>query len=342
MTPIHSPSQPQERSRDDEHDQASIAVQVRGLVKSFGSGDTTVTVLKGIDLDVHFGELLLLVGESGGGKTTLLSAIAGILDIDAGDLTVLGASLTTMSSGTRTTFRGRTMGFIYQQFNLLPALTAAENVAIPLLIQGRRRNAAISEARLMLARVGLSDRTEFFPKNLSGGQQQRVAIARALVNKPQLLVCDEPTAALDGPNGQKIMELIRGVGRAPNRCVIVVTHDSRIFHFGDMQQLQVRAEVDTPLVVPHRAGVAYLKGQTAQAIPLTFVRIEPYIVPHKSLTGDNSERVDTRVLQIIYRFERPPFPIYAGQQVDVFIDRAPSTTPVQASPEKRPPEEPTP
>ncbi len=114
---------------------------------------------------------------------------------------------------------------------------------------------------------------------------------------------------------------------------------------GDMQQLQVRAEVDevnAPLVVPHRAGVAYLKGQTAQAIPLTFVRIEPYIVPKKSLTGDNSERVDTRVLQIIYRFERPPFPIYAGQQVDVFIDRAPSTTPVQASPEKRPPEEPTP
>ncbi|MDP9133175.1 MAG: efflux RND transporter periplasmic adaptor subunit [Nitrospirota bacterium] len=114
---------------------------------------------------------------------------------------------------------------------------------------------------------------------------------------------------------------------------------------GDMQQLQVRAEVDevnAPLVAPHRAGIAYLKGQTAQAIPLTFVRIEPYIVPKKSLTGDNSERVDTRVLQIIYRFERPPFPIYAGQQVDVFIDRTPSTTPVPASPEKRPPEEPAP
>jgi putative ABC transport system ATP-binding protein len=213
--------------------QASVAVRVRGLVKSFGTGETSVTVLKGIDLDVHFGELLLLVGESGGGKTTLLSAIAGILDVDAGELEVLGASLTAMSPGARTEFRGRTMGFIYQQFNLLPALTAAENVAVPLLIQNCPKTEALKRACVMLGRVGLGDRTEFLPKNLSGGQQQRVAIARALVNEPQLLVCDEPTAALDGPNGQKTMDLIRSVGRAPDRCVIVVTHDSRVFQFGD-------------------------------------------------------------------------------------------------------------
>jgi len=211
----------------------AAAVQVRGLVKSFGAGETTVTVLKGIDLDVYFGELLLLVGESGGGKTTLLSAIAGILDIDAGTLDVLGASLTGMPPHARTQFRGQRMGFIFQQFNLLPSLTAAENVAIPLLIQGLKKREALSRGRLMLERVGLGDRTEFLPRNLSGGQQQRVAIARALVNDPQLLVCDEPTAALDGPNGQKIMELIRDVGRAPDRCVIVVTHDSRVFQFGD-------------------------------------------------------------------------------------------------------------
>ncbi|MBS0172245.1 MAG: ABC transporter ATP-binding protein [Nitrospira sp.] len=211
----------------------AAAVQVRGLVKSFGTGETTVTVLKGIDLDVYFGELLLLVGESGGGKTTLLSAIAGILDIDEGNLDVLGAPLTRMASDARTRFRGQRMGFIFQQFNLLPSLTAAENVAIPLLIQGLRKKDALARGRLMLERVGLGDRTEFLPRNLSGGQQQRVAIARALVNDPQLLVCDEPTAALDGPNGQKIMELIRDVGRAPDRCVIVVTHDSRVFQFGD-------------------------------------------------------------------------------------------------------------
>ena len=209
------------------------AVRGRGIVKSFGTGDTQITVLKGIDLDIYLGEMLLLVGESGGGKTTLLSALAGILDIDEGHIDVLGVPLNALPAGKRTMFRGQTMGFIYQQFNLLPALTAAENVAVPLLIQKVRRSKALGRARAMLDRVGLGDRTEFLPKNLSGGQQQRVAIARALVNEPRLLICDEPTAALDGPNGQKIMELLREVGRSPDRCVVVVTHDSRIFHFGD-------------------------------------------------------------------------------------------------------------
>jgi putative ABC transport system ATP-binding protein len=216
----------------DDHTQPA-AVRARGIVKSFGSGDTQVTALKGIDLDIYLGEMLLLVGESGGGKTTLLSTIAGILDIDDGDIEVLGVPLSGLSTGKRTTFRGQTMGFIYQQFNLLPTLTAAENVAVPLLIQKIARTKALAQAQVMLDRVGLSDRGEFLPKNLSGGQQQRVAIARALVNEPRLLICDEPTAALDGPNGQKIMELLREVGRSPERCVIVVTHDSRIFHFGD-------------------------------------------------------------------------------------------------------------
>lgn len=213
--------------------EAAPAVRVRGIVKSFGSGDTKVTVLKGIDLDIYLGELLLLVGESGGGKTTLLSVIAGILDIDEGNLDVLGVPLAELPAGKRTHFRGQTMGFIYQQFNLLPSLTAAENVAVPLLIQGIGRGKAVPRARAMLERVGLGDRTEFLPKNLSGGQQQRVAIARALVNEPRVLICDEPTAMLDGPNGQKIMELLREVGRSPDRTVIVVTHDSRIFRFGD-------------------------------------------------------------------------------------------------------------
>ena len=214
-------------------DSQPAAVRARGIVKSFGTGDTQITVLKGIDLYIYLGELLLLVGESGGGKTTLLSAIAGILDIDSGEIDVLGVPLIALSPSQRTRFRGQTMGFIYQQFNLLPALTAAENVAVALLIQKIGRPEALRRARAMLDRVGLEDRVDFLPKNLSGGQQQRVAIARALVNEPRLLICDEPTAALDGPNGQKIMELLREVGRSPDRCVIVVTHDSRIFHFGD-------------------------------------------------------------------------------------------------------------
>jgi putative ABC transport system ATP-binding protein len=216
------------------NDQTQLAaVRARGIVKSFGTGDTKITVLKGIDLDIYQGELLLLAGESGGGKTTLLSAIAGILDTDAGDIDVLGTPMSTLPAGKRTRFRGQTMGFIYQQFNLLPALTAAENVAVPLLIQKIGRSKALEQARALLDRVGLGDRAEFLPRNLSGGQQQRVAIARALINSPRLLICDEPTAALDGPNGLKIMELLREVGRSPDRCVIVVTHDSRIFHFGD-------------------------------------------------------------------------------------------------------------
>jgi putative ABC transport system ATP-binding protein len=221
------------------------AVRARGVVKSFGAGDTQVTVLRGIDLDIYRGEMLLLVGESGGGKTTLLSAIAGILDIDDGDIDVLGVPLNKLPPGKRTTFRGQTMGFIYQQFNLLPTLTAAENVAVPLLIQKIRRSEALGRARTMLDRVGLSDRAEFLPKNLSGGQQQRVAIARALVNEPRLLICDEPTAALDGPNGQKIMALLREVGRSPERCVIVVTHDSRIFHFGDRMAKLTDGRIDS-------------------------------------------------------------------------------------------------
>jgi putative ABC transport system ATP-binding protein len=212
---------------------SSSAVRVQGVIKSFGTGDTKITVLKGIDLEVRMGELLLLVGESGGGKTTLLSAIAGILDIDEGDLDVLGVPLPRLSGGKKTKFRGQTMGFVFQQFNLLPALTAAENVAVPLLIRGLDRSEATTRARAMLDKVGLGDRTEFLPKNLSGGQQQRVAIGRALVSEPRLLICDEPTAALDGENGQKVMGLLREVGRSPERAVIVVTHDSRVFHFGD-------------------------------------------------------------------------------------------------------------
>jgi putative ABC transport system ATP-binding protein len=212
---------------------AHPAVHIRSVVKSFGTGETKITVLKGIDLEVRMGELLLLVGESGGGKTTLLSAIAGILDIDDGDLDVLGVPLPQLSAGKKTKFRGQTMGFVFQQFNLLPALTAAENVAVPLLIRGVSKAEAISRAHVILEEVGLGDRTGFVPKNLSGGQQQRVAIARALVSEPRLLICDEPTAALDGENGQRIMGLLRDIGRSVDRAVIVVTHDSRIFHFGD-------------------------------------------------------------------------------------------------------------
>jgi putative ABC transport system ATP-binding protein len=211
----------------------TLAVRCRGVTKDFGAGATRVQALRGVDLDVYTGEMTLLVGPSGCGKTTLLSVIAGILEPTAGAVEVLGSDLVHMSPRAVVRFRGNKIGFVFQQFNLLPALNAIENVAVPLLIAGMRRGAALARAEDVLVQVGLADRMHALPADLSGGQQQRVAIARALSHHPQLLVCDEPTSALDHANGKLIMELLRDIAVESNRAVIVVTHDSRVFEFGD-------------------------------------------------------------------------------------------------------------
>ncbi len=210
-----------------------IAVRCRGLTKTYGTGNSAVRALRGIDLDVAAGEMLMLVGPSGCGKTTLISVVAGVLDRDAGECTVFGEDYAKMSSAERTRYRGRTVGFVFQAFNLIPTLTIAENVAVPLLLQGLRRSDAIDRAKAMLTKVGLGDRTNNLPSKLSGGQQQRVAISRALIHEPKLIVCDEPTSALDHQTGHKVMELLREVALSHNRSLIVVTHDARIFEFGD-------------------------------------------------------------------------------------------------------------
>jgi putative ABC transport system ATP-binding protein len=211
----------------------SLAVALRGVSKEFGSGDTKVQALVDIDLELPYGELVLLVGPSGCGKTTLISVVAGLLDACRGEVEVLGHNLTQMRNGRKVRFRGNNIGFVFQQYNLLPALTAAENAAVPLLIAGWKRSRAVAKAAELLTAVGLQDRLNSYPNQLSGGQQQRVAIARALVHEPRLLVCDEPTAALDAANGRIAMELIRKVAVRPDRAVIVVTHDSRVYDFGD-------------------------------------------------------------------------------------------------------------
>ena len=210
-----------------------VAVRIRGVTKHFGSGDRRVQALRGVDWDVSKGQMSLLVGPSGCGKTTLLSVIAGILDCDEGEVTIFGSKVTAMGDRERTRFRAKHIGFVFQQYNLLPALTAAENASIPLVIAGAPKERAVGHARAVLGMLGMGTKTESLPSQLSGGQQQRVAIARALVHDPSLLVCDEPTAALDHETGITVMELLREAAVRPDRAVVIVTHDNRVLHFGD-------------------------------------------------------------------------------------------------------------
>ncbi len=210
-----------------------VVISCRGIIKDFGAANTKVRALHGIDVDIYASQLTLLVGPSGCGKTTLISIIAGLLNATEGDLDLFGASQAELRGRKLVEFRAQSVGFVFQQYNLLPALTATENVAVPLLIQGWSRPKAFAAALAALEAVDLASRARQLPNQLSGGQQQRVAIARALVHQPRLLVCDEPTAALDAGSGQRVMELLKRVAVQPGRAVIVVTHDDRVFRYGD-------------------------------------------------------------------------------------------------------------
>jgi putative ABC transport system ATP-binding protein len=209
------------------------AVRCLELHKHFGTGDARVEVLRGVNFAAELGQLTFLVGPSGCGKTTLISVIAGLLDSTGGEVEVFGVRPETMAARERIEFRRRNLGFVFQQYNLLPALTAAENAAVPLMVAGMPRRAALDRARDLLSRLGLNNRLDALPRTLSGGQQQRVALARALVHEPRLVVCDEPTAALDHETGNDVMELLASSAVHPSRAVIVVTHDSRVFQFAD-------------------------------------------------------------------------------------------------------------
>jgi len=211
----------------------SLIVDVRGVEKHFGDGPDRIHVLKKVNLQAYSGGILMLVGPSGCGKTTLLSAIAGTLRVESGEIEVFKAPLHSMSGSALTRFRSTHIGFIFQQFNLIPTLSVAENVGIPLLIQGISSGEVRKRSRAALDAVGLGDRWKERPNKLSGGQQQRVAIARALVHEPPLVICDEPTAALDAQNGEIVLDLFQSVARSPDRAVIIVTHDNRIFSYAD-------------------------------------------------------------------------------------------------------------
>ncbi|MEM7754759.1 MAG: ABC transporter ATP-binding protein [Planctomycetota bacterium] len=211
----------------------ALAVSCEGIDKSFKAGETRIKVLRGTNFSAESGKMNFLVGPSGCGKTTLISVIGAILTCEQGDLTVLGQDLRRMSNGKLADFRLNNLGFIFQQFNLLPALSAEENASIPLVARGTSTKHAERTARELLERLGLESQTRKMPNQLSGGQQQRVAIARALVHEPRLIICDEPTASLDAASGHTVMELLRDVALNQDRSVIVVTHDNRIYEFAD-------------------------------------------------------------------------------------------------------------
>jgi putative ABC transport system ATP-binding protein len=210
-----------------------IAVEIRGVTKDFPSGDEVVRVLHGIDLDIEENKLTMIVGPSGCGKTTLLSIITSILTPTEGSVKVEGVDITKLRDRQKVLFRRSNFGFIFQQYNLLPALTAVENASVPLIAAGKPRAGAEAIARDVLTELGMGDHLHKLPNQLSGGQQQRVSIARALVHNPKVIVCDEPTAALDAHSGHVVMEMLRKIALQGQRAVIVVTHDNRIFEFAD-------------------------------------------------------------------------------------------------------------
>ncbi|QZD96343.1 ABC transporter ATP-binding protein [Qipengyuania gelatinilytica] len=209
------------------------AISTRGVTRDFKAGQQTITVLHGIDLDVKAGELTFLVGESGSGKTTLISIMCGILWPTLGEVKVFGTDIYDLSDDELVDFRLNNIGFIFQQYNLIPSIDAASNAAVPLIAQGMDRHDAREKAVAMLEKLNIGDQADKLPNQLSGGQQQRVAIARALVHEPRLVVCDEPTAALDAASGRRVMDLLREVAVAKDRACIIVTHDNRIFDMAD-------------------------------------------------------------------------------------------------------------
>ena len=210
-----------------------LGVSARGVVMEFGTGSIRQRVLHEINLTLKSGEMTFLVGPSGCGKTTLISILSSILTPTSGDVQIGKTKLTSMGNGQKVRFRRKHIGFIFQQYNLLPYLTAAENAAVTLVAGGVSLAKASQEAGEMLKHLDMGDHQNKFPAQLSGGQQQRVSIVRALLHKPDFMVCDEPTAALDKDSGHRVMELLKQVACDSKRVVIVVTHDNRIYPFAD-------------------------------------------------------------------------------------------------------------
>lgn len=210
-----------------------FAVVCKNIRKVFGQKSIEVQALRGVDLSVEKGKLLMLMGPSGSGKTTLISVIAGILTQTEGECLIFGQDVNHLPDAEKTRYRGKCIGFVFQSFNLIPMLTCAENIAIPLILAGTEKTIAEKKAESLLIEMGIGEKAWVSPRDLSGGQQQRVAIARALIHDPDLIVCDEPTSALDHETGAKIMQVLRNIVATKKKTLIVVSHDTRIMQFAD-------------------------------------------------------------------------------------------------------------
>ena len=212
---------------------ATTAIQAVGLNKWFGEGEAKTHAVKDVGFEAYLGEILYVVGPSGSGKTTMLSMISGILRPNSGTVKIEGSEIWSLGNDALAEFRLHKIGFVFQDYHLFPRLTTAENVAIPLILQKRKWDEALKEAEVDLEIVGLKDRAQLPPVKLSGGEQQRVAIARAIVSRPDILILDEPTASLDGDTGRNIVKFVREHILSDKRCIVIVTHDSRIYEFAD-------------------------------------------------------------------------------------------------------------
>ncbi|BDC34154.1 ABC transporter ATP-binding protein [Candidatus Dependentiae bacterium Noda2021] len=210
-----------------------ITIECHNISKSFSNGSQTIQVLRNVNLAAHENELMMLMGPSGSGKTTLISIIGGILEQDSGECLILGKPINQLPEQEKTIFRGNTIGFMFQNFTLVPTLTALENAAIPLLCLKQDPTRAYERAKQLLCTIGLEKQLYKKPAQLSGGEQQRVAIARACVHMPKIILCDEPTGFLDHERGMQIMQILKDLTVSNNCTIIVVTHDHRILSFAD-------------------------------------------------------------------------------------------------------------
>lgn len=208
-------------------------VQCSNVIKNFQMGKVQVEILKGVSLNIEKGEFAAIIGESGSGKSTLLNILGGLMPFDKGEVSIADTNLHNLNENQRALFRRKSIGFIFQSYNLLPQLTAFENVEMPLIFTGMSKANRKKAVLDILERVGLKDRMDHKPSELSGGQQQRVSIARALVNNPAIILADEPTGNLDSKTSVEILDLLKGLNESLNMTFVVVTHSKRVCDYAD-------------------------------------------------------------------------------------------------------------